>query len=83
MTAWADQNDPRLDVLFDMLRSTSDLQKGAILTEQIWQRWREVENPVVAGLLSDGIIAMGANDLTAALDIFFVLFCRLTGGVIP
>ena len=70
MTAWADQNDPRLEVLFDALQSTSDLQKGAFLTEQIWQRWREFEDPVIAGLLSKGITAMGANDLTAALDCF-------------
>ena len=70
MIAWADQNDPRLDVLFDSLQSTSDVQEGVFLTEQIWQRWREIEDPGVAGLLSEGITAMGTNDLTAALDYF-------------
>ncbi len=67
---WADQNDPELDRLFSTLLGADDLAQGSRITEEIWQRWRQVDDPVVKDLLASGIAAMSAHDLRLALDSF-------------
>lgn len=63
----ADQNDPRLNELFNELHLTRDLQRGDSLTGEIWEIWIETEDPIVEEFLSQAMVAMGANDLTLAL----------------
>ena len=66
----ADQNDPELDRLFSALLGVDDLAQGSRITEEIWQRWRQVDNTVIGDLLASGITAMNAHDLGLALDSF-------------
>jgi hypothetical protein len=67
---WADQNDPQLDRLFSALLGADDLAHGSRITEEIWQRWRQVDDPAIEDLLASGIAAMNAHDLGLALDSF-------------
>ena len=67
---WADQNDPQLDRLFSALLGADDLAHGSRITEEIWQRWRQVDDPAIEDLLASGIAAMNAHDLGLALNSF-------------
>ena len=67
---WADQNDPQLDRLFSALLGADDLAHGSRITGEIWQRWRQVDDPAIEDLLASGIAAMNAHDLGLALDSF-------------
>ena len=69
-STWADQNDPDLDRLFSALLETDDLAQGSRITEEIWQRWRQIDDPAIENLLASGIAAMSTHDLTLALDSF-------------
>ena len=69
-STWADQNDPELDRLFSALLGVDDLPQGSRITEEIWQRWRQVDDPAIRDLLASGIAAMNAHDLELALDSF-------------
>ena len=66
----ANQNDPELDRLFSALLGTDDLAQGSRITEEIWQRWRQVDDLAIKNLLASGISAMSAHDLEMALDSF-------------
>ncbi len=66
----ADQNDPELDRLFSALLGTDNLSQGSLITEEIWQRWREIDDLTIKDLLASGITAMNAYDLGLALDSF-------------
>ena len=66
----ADQNDPELDRLFSALLEADDFSQGSRITEEIWQRWRQVDNTVIGDLLASGIAAMNARDLRLARDSF-------------
>jgi tetratricopeptide (TPR) repeat protein len=42
-SAFADQSNKRLDMLFEQLRATQDMELGAALTQEIWHIWRETD----------------------------------------
>ncbi len=65
----AAQDDPRLNALFDKLKSGSDEEARAV-ERQIWQIWIEHKNPEIARLMQHGIAAMAEDDQEAALDAF-------------
>jgi tetratricopeptide (TPR) repeat protein len=69
-STWADQNDPELDRLFSALLGTDDRAQGFLITEEIWQRWLQVDNPAIKDLLASGIAAMSTHDLELARDSF-------------
>jgi tetratricopeptide (TPR) repeat protein len=68
--AAGDQQDVRLNVLFERLRATSSEAEARTAELQIWQIWSESEDPLVNGLMRDGIRAMAAEQLPVALDYF-------------
>jgi tetratricopeptide (TPR) repeat protein len=70
LQTWADQDDPELDRLFSSLSEVNDLAQGSRITREIWQRWRQADDPAIEDLLSSGITAMSSNDLRLALDLF-------------
>jgi tetratricopeptide (TPR) repeat protein len=69
-TAFADQNDPRLDDLFSALRETRDVYEARTLEEQIWEIWFEHDNPEYFELMVSGVRHMNANALNLALADF-------------
>ena len=68
--AFADQEDSRLEDLFDSLKSENDMFQAAGIAERIWQIWLEHEDAQASSLMLRGIQQMNANDLYGALETF-------------
>jgi tetratricopeptide (TPR) repeat protein len=69
-TAFADQDDPRLDELFRALKDTRDVRGASAIEAQIWDIWIEHDNSEYFELMASGIRAMNANALGMALADF-------------
>jgi len=70
LAAHADQTDPRLHALFDILKTTEDPVKAKLAEHQIWQAWLTSDDPTVTLLMMQGVNAMAKQDLKSALRIF-------------
>jgi tetratricopeptide (TPR) repeat protein len=68
--AFADQDDPRLDGLFERLQTTSDPTEAHAVEQRIWRVWLESEDATVARLMQQGVLAMRGHDYGAALRTF-------------
>ena len=66
----ADQNDERLNVLFENLKTTSNIGAIEQLEEQIWGIWLTSNNDEVNTLMRQGVRAMAERDFDAALQAF-------------
>lgn len=66
----ADQLDPRLDPLFEQLRSTDDEVESRQLETAIWAIWLEHHDPRVRAQMGRGRLAMGLGDLERAMESF-------------
>lgn len=73
-SASADQNDVRLSVLFDQLKQTQEMEKGAAITREIWEVWYETKDEDARELFNTGIASMSTADYHSAL----AAFTRLT-----
>ena len=73
-SASADQNDVRLNVLFDQLKQTREVEKGTAITQEIWEVWYEISDENARDLFQKGIALMSQADYHSAL----VAFTRLT-----
>ena len=60
----ADQNDPRLESLFEQLHLVSNQEAGNELTDQIWEIWREHPDEEVNELMRAGVMAMSTGQLS-------------------
>lgn len=68
--AGADQNDKRLDMLFDRLLATTDTAEAKSLQQSIWEIWVEFPDLQTKAYLDSGIVAMNAGHLSLALTAF-------------
>jgi tetratricopeptide (TPR) repeat protein len=68
--ARADQNDPRLEALFQELRVVTGYLRARTLEQQIWEIWTASSNPEVNRLMDDGVTAMATQDYKTALADF-------------
>ena len=68
--SFADQNDPRLDKLFNQLQTVDDQKLGSDITDEIWRVWRESPDESVNELMLAGIDAMSKRQLRKAVRIF-------------
>ena len=66
----ADQNDPRLALLFLKLGNAETPQESKPFEKQIWQVWMEHESPEISTKLQEGSRAMQAQDFGKALLLF-------------
>ncbi len=66
----ADQNDPRLDTLFQELKDAADERSGDRITGAIWEIWREHADDQVNRLMVEGVASMSRGDLQTAADTF-------------
>jgi tetratricopeptide (TPR) repeat protein len=66
----ADQKDPRLDELFDLLRKAPDPPTARSIEQLIWALWMQSGNAEVTRLMNQGVAAMSASDFRTALDAF-------------
>jgi tetratricopeptide (TPR) repeat protein len=68
--ARADQDDPRLDGLFERLQKTRNRTEARLIEQQIWQLWIESADAAVNRLMQQGIGAMRQGRYAAALRAF-------------
>jgi tetratricopeptide (TPR) repeat protein len=69
-TALADQKDPRLPELFDLLKKAPDPAAAQQVEGLIWTLWFHSDNPEVIKLMNTGVTAMSASDFKMAIDAF-------------
>jgi len=74
-TSWswltsADQNDPRLDQLFEQLHAVDTESAGSEISDQIWEIWRFTSNEEANDLMKLGISAMQTGKLAVAKNYF-------------
>ena len=69
----ADQNDPRLELIFKDLKTSVTLQKASSIELQIWKIWMEHDNPKVKSSMFLGIAAMNNQQFGKALEHFRLL----------
>ncbi|MCE2510810.1 MAG: hypothetical protein J4G10_07540 [Alphaproteobacteria bacterium] len=67
--ASATQADPRLDELFERLKTTEDPVEAENLQEHIWQLWIETENEAIMNLFARAREVMLRDDYGTALDL--------------
>ena len=70
LLASSDQNDPRLDELFEMLRSSQDQGKLVEVEAEIWEIWYDSGNEEVDAMMALGSRSARAGDLGAAEAIY-------------
>ena len=68
--AAADQDDPRLDRLFEQLYHAPDPVAAQAVEQAIWEIWLTSNNDVINALMSEGVAAMQRRDYTTALRSF-------------
>jgi len=68
--ARADQNDPRLESLFEELRNTADPARAKSVEVRIWTLWLETKSASASVLVQQGIDAMAGDDHKLALESF-------------
>jgi tetratricopeptide (TPR) repeat protein len=68
--ALADQQDPRLDGMFERLRSTPDAAVARWIEQQIWQLWLESDDLDANQLMRQGVRAMREQRFDVALRAF-------------
>ena len=68
--ASADQTDGRLDLLFATLQKTQRPVEVQAAEDMIWAIWTQSDDEGVGSLMNEGLAAMSANRLNAALRLF-------------
>jgi tetratricopeptide (TPR) repeat protein len=68
--AGAAQDDPRLNALFDKLRTTDNPAEARIVELAIWQIWSESGDPATDSLMDLGATALQGRDFAGALGLF-------------
>jgi len=66
----ADQTDPRLEPLFEQLKSESQPAEAVSIAQEIWAIWLEPTDPAVQSFMKSGLDAMNRGNNRAALDAF-------------
>ena len=67
---FADQNDKRLNHLFDKLIVTEDQLEIEKLTQQIWKIWHEIDDPKMTRAFETGIQMMNLGYYKRSIDYF-------------
>ena len=68
--ARADQTDPGLDGLFDLLTTSSSRQAAGAAEAEIWRIWIESGREDIDALMAEGLAAMNNQQFEHAIDLF-------------
>lgn len=68
--ARADQNDPRLDPLFERLHAAESRAQARSIEREIWRIWHKSDDPTVNRLMAQGVRALARRELAQALTRF-------------
>ena len=66
----ADQNDPKLEKLFQSIKDTKNENELAVLTSSIWTIWYETEDYETQILFNQGTGLLESNSYEESLNIF-------------
>ena len=66
----ADQNDPRLNPLFERIRQTGSTEVARDAERKIWTIWLDAGDPKLNYLMQVGVEAMASDQLELAIDLF-------------
>lgn len=66
----ADQNDPRLNALFERIQQTEDPQAAARIERNIWEIWVETGDPHLDRIMQAGMMAMASDRQDVAIALF-------------
>ncbi len=66
----ADQNDPRLNALFEQMKQTDSTEVAEGAERRIWSIWLDSGDPELNRLMQDGLEAMASDRLGLAIDLF-------------
>jgi len=69
----ADQNDSRLNAMFNQLHELDDPREAQQIERAIWQVWSETGSDTADLLLARGVRAMNDQDFELAMDAFTAL----------
>jgi len=69
-SAFAAQDDPRLDALFARLQATDSVAEATRIQDQIWAIWMQSDEPADNETMMFGVTAMGLRQLEVALQAF-------------
>ncbi len=75
----ADQNDARLDELFERIKTTQDPGEAESIEREIWRIWVISDDSQTNKLMEQGIRAFITNDLDDAIEIFSEIIHRSPG----
>jgi tetratricopeptide (TPR) repeat protein len=73
VAASADQNDSRLNAMFNQLHELDDPREAQQIERAIWQVWSETGSDTADLLLARGVRAMNDQDFELAMDAFTAL----------
>lgn len=71
--ARADQNDPRLDALFETLQTTEDPQAAARADAEIWDIWTSIPDDAGQALMRQGEQLIATGQAEAAIKVYTIL----------
>ena len=69
-TGWTDQNDPRLNDLFEQLQTVGSQSAADEITDEIWAIWRQSSDADINRMMNAGISAMQNARFVEAKNIF-------------
>lgn len=69
----ADQNDPRLDELFERIKQTHSSEVAQDIERRIWSIWLDAGDPELNRMMQHGVDAMVSDQLDLAIDLFTVI----------
>ena len=67
---FADQNDPRLDALFERIKQTERFDVAQDAEREIWDIWLDAGDPGLNHLMYVGVAAMESDQLDLAIGLF-------------
>lgn len=77
--ARADQTDPRLAALFEVLKSTPDREEALEAETRIWHIWLESGEEDIDALMARGVSAMNQHRFDDAIAVFDEIIQRAPG----
>ena len=67
--AFAAQDDPHLDELFEKLLETEDERRAKVIEDAIWETWLDAESPSINLMMERSLLALNDEDMPTALSL--------------
>ncbi len=68
-SAFAAQDDPHLDELFEKLLETDDARRAKVIEDAIWETWLDADSPSINLMMDRSLVALNGEDMPTALSL--------------